>query len=57
MNYTLENTVDSKYKLILENRKIEKTWRYKHYNDSYVDNEEYFEGFLERNSTNDMVYA
>ena len=42
-----ENIADKKVTHFLNHRKVEKTWRYIHYNDSYFDNEEYFEGLLE----------
>lgn len=59
MTYTKENSpLNNMTEYFLNKRKVENTWRYKHYNDTYFENEEYFEGLLENmEKTNDLVYA
>jgi len=58
MIYANENIADKKVTHFLNHRKVEKSWRCVHYNDSYFDNEDYFEGLAEdKQNTNDLVYA
>jgi len=58
MIHTDQNIADKKVTHFLNHRKVEKTSRYIHYNDTYIDNDEYFEGLNEdKKNINDIAYA
>jgi len=58
MTYTKENSINPYAEYLIMKRKVENTWRFKHYNETYFDNEDYFEGLLEEmKDTNQIVYA